>query len=648
MCRDHRRVWQALWIVLLSGWLCGCGGEKVPPGDGSAGGRDAGAGTNAPRAAATSRDRAAAHAATPAREKSGGGKAARENTGSKGDPDANRTGAGDPLPAAHTPTAAGGGDAAVPDPSASGQGQAPLPVVQSSCEKGGDLPCKVAILPFRNRAADPEAGEFLRRPFANALMALGYDAAPPSTVDYQLRQGQLHGPLVRGEKVPLERICQLLKVDGVVGADVIAYGRVTGAPRPTHQATLKAELLGCQDRRQVWVREVTVSDQGGEIALDPSGQALNAVKGFIDRQHAPLLAVAIKLGQEITRDLPRPKMKGEPPPRITLMVHNGANRFLHPGQSLRVAVIGEAGMTGFWDVGGNIVNLPLREKLPGFYVGEFAIKERDRAIDVLPVARLMARSRVTTHWVDILGGVNIGRLNPLPQVIHKDLTLTAANSPYLVNPIVTVRPGATLTLEPGTVVWMRGKGVIVKGTIVAQGEPEAPIRLLSAAPESPWDGIFLDQTRQPNSLSHLFISGARYGINAHDAKVAIQGSTLRDNVWGMTIEGGELALRDSRIYNSERSGVLIRGGRGVIAGCRIAGNRGGGIHLWRSQVTIEGNDIDDNTPWAIRNQEAGEAVKAPRNWWGRPHAEEIPLQGVVDIEPLSPHPLTLPDASPRL
>ncbi|MEO5368610.1 MAG: DUF799 family lipoprotein [Magnetococcus sp. DMHC-1] len=509
-----------------------------------------------------------------------------------------------------------------------------------------DLPHKVAVLPFRNLSPDPEAGEAVRKLFFNFFSTLNYNDLELFTVDRLLRENHLYDPLLQGREVSLEQVCQFLGVDGLVRAEVKDYGKMYVLLYSQRQVSVKAELLHCRGPRPIWTKESTVTDRDGGVSLDPAGLALSMIKTFVSHQGASLLQTTVKLCMEMMPDVPNPKEVTDPPPRITLMVHNGAGRFLLPGQSLRVVLVGDPGMTGSWDIGPTITNLPLQEKSPGMYVGAFQIREKDRIINTLPVARLATRSGVVNRWMDILGGVNLGRLEALPQMVDKDLTLTAANSPYLIHPILMVRAGATLTLEPGTVIWVRGKGIVVKGAIVARGTEENQIRLLSAGAEIPWEGIFLDQTQRPNLFENIVITGARYGINARNSRVTMQHGMVRNNTWGVVMDGGELELRDSHIRDSEKTGLALKDGKGIILANRITDNRGGGIHLRKSEARIEGNDIYGNVPWEIRNQESGDPLKAPQNWWGRTNIEEIPLQGTVDFNPVLEHPVATSVAKP--
>ncbi len=123
--------------------------------------------------------------------------------------------------------------------------------------------------------------------------------------------------------------------------------------------------------------------------------------------------------------------------------------------------------------------------------------------------------------------------------ITADTTWTAANSPYVVKSNVTVRDGATLTIEPNaTILFDEYVRLTVEGSFVANGTNDsfiglgpstAPIGL--EAPEPLWEGlIFVGQS--PNVLTIRFaeILLARNGVTINGTgKVIIENSEMTAN-----------------------------------------------------------------------------------------------------------------------
>jgi cysteine-rich repeat protein/parallel beta-helix repeat protein len=109
--------------------------------------------------------------------------------------------------------------------------------------------------------------------------------------------------------------------------------------------------------------------------------------------------------------------------------------------------------------------------------------------------------------------------------LWSNTTLTAAGSPYTAGGDLTIGPGVTLTIEPGatlsfsssTDIMLAGQNpsrgeLTVRGTLVADGTPQAPITIQSTSTSAgSWYGVDLD-TAQSTVLDNLYIRYATYGL----------------------------------------------------------------------------------------------------------------------------------------
>ncbi len=176
--------------------------------------------------------------------------------------------------------------------------------------------------------------------------------------------------------------------------------------------------------------------------------------------------------------------------------------------------------------------------------------------------------------------------------------------------LTTVEKGATLLIMPGTTVRFaaagaggsgeRGGGLLIHGTLVAQGTPAAPIVFTSAAPnptEGSWRGIAFDKAVERQSrLGDCVIEYAVNGLSGSGSTVAAERLRIRRNFVGVGA-GREfvLELKDSEITENA-AGIGCNQGSGLtVEGSRISKNRDLGIScVYGSSPRIVGNEIVDN------------------------------------------------------
>ncbi len=244
--------------------------------------------------------------------------------------------------------------------------------------KNKQLPSKVAILPFVNHTATPEAGVLVRRMFYNFFSSLNYRDLEPFEVDQNLKVNDLYAEVTAGRKVSPRQLGQILGVDAVIYGDVTSLGKIFALVYSDNQAGLKARMVSCRTGQTIWSLEHTIHLEEGEVPLSPIGLATAVFKTALSHTQASHTKAASELCMEMVATIPNPRGVSDPPPRIQALVHNGAGRLLVPGEYLKVALVGEKKQIASWSLPPLIKNLPLTEKEPGVYIGAYRIKKRDR------------------------------------------------------------------------------------------------------------------------------------------------------------------------------------------------------------------------------------------------------------------------------
>ncbi|MBW2441574.1 MAG: DUF799 family lipoprotein, partial [Deltaproteobacteria bacterium] len=512
--------------------------------------------------------------------------------------------------------------------------KAPAPTVHEE-ER---LPYKVAILPFANKTSNPEAGTIVRKMFYNFFSSLNYQDLEPYVIDENLKANQLYADITGGKTVSPQKLGQLLGVDAVIFGDVISLGKIYALVYSDSQAGLKARMVRCSNAKPVWELEHTIHIEEGDVPMSPIGLAATVFKTALNHRQATHLKAASELCMQMIATMPNPPGRSEPPPKIQVLVHNGAGKLLQPGDTIKVVMIGEKNRIATWSLPPLISNRPMKEKQPGVYIGAYRIKAKDRLAHGRMVGILRTKKGVGSQWMDTLGPVIVGEPTVLPAVIAKDYVLSIDKSPYLVKDALVVKPGVKLTMNAGTVVWFRSLGMIVKGQLEILGTRDDPVRLSSLG-EASWKGIFLDGSQDDNQITYCNVSGAEFGFRASKSRIAIKNCQFQNNVWGIVMEDSRGEIVGSLIRTSAKSGIAARKANLLVKDSVITENSTGGFLLESSKARIEQNNILNNGEWEIKVLDKKGRVKAAKNWWGDKDPAKNEIIGPVAYQPALQSPI---------
>jgi len=227
-------------------------------------------------------------------------------------------------------------------------------------------------------------------------------------------------------------------------------------------------------------------------------------------------------------------------------------------------------------------------------------------------------------------------------VYHGESTLwqdTVWSGEVLIDGILTVAPGTTLEIRPGTTIRFTffdsnndGIGeheIFIQGVLRALGSAEEPIRFTSAlsAPQpGAWGAINLMASETASEISFALIDYAYRGFHAHFALAALQDTEFRYNIRGTQFQESEvsfvrcrfidnfngLQFRDSQVrFTDLRVSDNYWGIRGVhsrvdLAGGRVTGNLVNGINLRDCDATITAVILANNRKGLYLQQSRGE------------------------------------------
>lgn len=264
------------------------------------------------------------------------------------------------------------------------------------------LPTSVAILPFVNKTATPEAGILVRRMFYNFFSSLNYRDLEPFVIDDNLRLNNLYAAVAAGKNVSPQKLGQLLGVDAVIYGEVISLGKIYALVYSDNQAGLKSRMVSCSTGQTLWELEHTIHIEEGEVPISPIGLATAVFKTALSHTQATHMKAASELCMQMVATIPNPPGVSKPPPRIKALVHNGAGKLLIPGDYIKVAMIGDKNRIASWSLPPLIENLPLKEKEPGVYIGAYRIKQTDRLAHGRLAGYLRGKASVGSQWMSTL------------------------------------------------------------------------------------------------------------------------------------------------------------------------------------------------------------------------------------------------------
>ncbi len=185
--------------------------------------------------------------------------------------------------------------------------------------------------------------------------------------------------------------------------------------------------------------------------------------------------------------------------------------------------------------------------------------------------------------------------------INANLTWCPAGNPFVVTGNVTVAEGATLTLEPGTVVkFGQFKGLWVDGTLSAVGTSASPITFTGTTEAPDWWWVIGVQNSGSADFDWCDIGYGGYSANAGILKTGT----------------GALSLKNTRIHHTSGDGLRIASGYSeFISSGNTFSNNNYGVRLGintsfddntsdfqdnNTDVFVDGGTITGDTVWHLK------------------------------------------------
>jgi len=229
-----------------------------------------------------------------------------------------------------------------------------------------------------------------------------------------------------------------------------------------------------------------------------------------------------------------------------------------------------------------------------------------------------------------------------------------------------VEKGGNLTIRPGTTVIFLptseesdsftdhphfvGNELIVRGTILAEGSPSAPItfrHINPSAPEGSWGGINIMGATNARFRYCRFMQ-ADSALHAQESRVLVEESLFEQNLVAIRFHTTEIRIANNLIRNNV-TGIRFHFGSPEIVSNEISDNgKNFFITSYPRNYKIEGNNITGHHVYnVVLGEEVPEDVIMKGNYWGCSTPMKIATTlfdgrtdtdlGRVEFEPFSLH-----------
>ena len=523
----------------------------------------------------------------------------------------------------------------------------------------GDFPTTVAILPYENGTKEQGIDIAVRRAFANHFSAKNYRDMKLPLVDEKLLRFEKASGKTTGDTSPAE-LAMALGCDGLVYGKVTDYQLIYAGVYSQIGVEAEIWLVNAKTGRELFRMRESVRYHEGGIPISPLSAVVTVLSTALNLREIQKVRLVNELAYKFMGKIPAPKSMAAAGSRpvIREVLTNVADGPFTAKKTIRVAIQGDPGLVGTFDIGNFKKGLSLKEEKTGIYTGEYSVLPGDNTVDMPLVVTLSRPGGLEAQWTDISGYITIDTTPP-PQVIGlraksypdrieliweglnniKDLKgyrILRSEKPlsgFKEIGFVENSAFSDSTAMPGTDFHYRVAAVDLAGNDADPTDPvRAKLTIRDPVPlagmlskDTLLEGIYLVTetvvvpfgivlTILPESKL-LFAKGT--GLVVRGKLVAVAGETpvqfvpATAGTWsGMTVDGGRVELGAFRLRGA-RSGVVLKDAdgrlaRGVVSDCDTAIEITGSGAIGLRETTVTGNrvglrmtnsiaDIDGNT-----------------------------------------------------
>jgi hypothetical protein len=276
-----------------------------------------------------------------------------------------------------------------------------------------DFPATVAILPFTNETKDQGLEVAVRRAFANHFSAKNYRDMKLPLVDEKLLLFEKSSGKTAAE-TPHAELARILGCDGLLFGRVTDYQWIYAGVYSQIGVEAEVWMVNAKSGRELFRMREAVRYHEGGIPATPLSAVVTLVSTALNLRDIQKVRLLNELAYKFMAKIPAPQTLAETGQRpvIREVLTNATEGPFIPRKMIRVAMEGEPGLVGSFDIGAFRRGIPLREEKPGIYVGEYTVLPGDNAEDMPIIVTLSRLGGLENQWTDISGFVTIDTTPP--------------------------------------------------------------------------------------------------------------------------------------------------------------------------------------------------------------------------------------------
>jgi len=224
--------------------------------------------------------------------------------------------------------------------------------------------------------------QFVQGLVQTELSKASLDIIPPALVDAELIHA---GYGVTGTNPVRMDLARVFSADPstlcskVLSCDAVLYGKVTSWDRSYYgvQAVatvgIQLKLVSARTKKVLYEIDAKDSDSRG-ITKGPTGFSnlvLEPLKGLDNEIITDLARSVVDKSIDPLSNDARPEFLTTSAPFVLASAHDAASGILPRNRTLTVVAFGSAGNTAYFNVGSTTQGIPMLERAPGHYIGEF-------------------------------------------------------------------------------------------------------------------------------------------------------------------------------------------------------------------------------------------------------------------------------------